>query len=211
MEDYPFHAADAPHTANYLWPSVVALLGGPQQAVRRVADLGAGNGAFAAHPAARGFRVTAIEPSSSGVAVLRGAHPAIETIQASAYDDLSPQHATFDAAVALEVVEQCYYPRRLVATLGALVPPGGLVVLSTPYHGYAKNLAIALLGGWDRHFTALWDHGHIKVWSVRTLSALVAGSGLVVASVVRVGRLPPFAESMILCARKPDGAERDRT
>lgn len=79
--------------------------------IRRVVDVGAGNGAFAAHPAALGYQVTTIEPSATGMNLLRKAHLAIDGIQASAYDDLSPPHGLFDAAVALEVVEHCYYPR----------------------------------------------------------------------------------------------------
>ena len=104
--------------------------------------------------------------------------------------------------MALEVVEHCYYPRKLASALAALVRPGGLVILSTPYHGYWKNVVIGLLGGWDSHFTALWDHGHIKFWSIRTLSSLLAEAGLVVEQVARVGRIPPFAKSMVLVARK---------
>ncbi len=206
MEDYPFHGSEAPHTAAYIWPAVVRLLRerspylGP---IRRVVDVGAGNGAFAAHLAELDYQVTAVEPSASGIAAMRAAHPSVESVRASAYDDLSVWHGSFDAAVALEVVEHCYYPRRLADTLAALVRPGGLVIVSTPYHGYWKNLVLALAGRWDAHFTALWDHGHIKFWSARTLSVLLEGAGLVIEATLRVGRLPPLAKSLVLAARRP--------
>ena len=58
-------------------------------------------------------------------------------------------------------------PRRYAATLFDLAEPGGTAIVSTPYHGYWKNLAMALSGKLDAHFTALWDHGHIKFWSIR--------------------------------------------
>lgn len=77
--------------------------------------------------------------------------------------------------MALEVVEHCYYPRRLAAPLAALARPGGLVILSTPYHGYAQTLALAL----------------------------PTQAGLVLSSADRAGRLAPTAKSMILCARRP--------
>jgi 2-polyprenyl-6-hydroxyphenyl methylase/3-demethylubiquinone-9 3-methyltransferase len=54
----------------------------------------------------------------------------------------------------------------------------------------------------DAHFTALWDHGHIKFWSVRTVTALCREAGFLDVSVVRVGRVPPLAKSMIVIARK---------
>jgi hypothetical protein len=39
--------------------------------------------------------------------------------------------------------------------------------VSTPYHGYHKNLGLALSGKMDAHFTALWEGGHIKFFSIR--------------------------------------------
>lgn len=206
MEDYPFHGSEAPHTAAYLWRPVVRLLRarspdfGP---IHRVVDVGAGNGAFAAHLAELGYQVTAVEPSVSGIAAMRAAHTSVERVRASAYDDLSAWHGSFDAAVALEVVEHCYYPRRLADTLAALVRPGGMVVVSTPYHGYWKNLALALAGRWDAHFTALWEHGHIKFWSARTLRTLLEGAGLVIDDTLRVGRWAPLAKSLVLSAHRP--------
>jgi len=71
--------------------------------------------------------------------------------------------------LSLEVVEHLYAPRHYARTVFELLRPGGVAVISTPYHGYWKNLALALMGKLDAHFTALWDHGHIKFWSVRTL------------------------------------------
>ena len=206
MEDYPFHGSEAPHTAAYLWPRVVGLLRVPSPEfgpICRVVDVGAGNGAFAARLAELGYRVTAVEPSASGIETMRAAHPSLESVRASAYDDLSALHGSFDAAVALEVVEHCYYPRRLASTLAALVRPGGVVIVSTPYHGYWKNLALALSGKMDAHFTALWDYGHIKFWSVATLTRLLAEAGFVDIRFQRVGRIPALAKSMIAIARRP--------
>jgi 2-polyprenyl-6-hydroxyphenyl methylase/3-demethylubiquinone-9 3-methyltransferase len=55
----------------------------------------------------------------------------------------------------------------------------------------------------DKHFTALWDHGHIKFWSMKTLSQLLEEAGFVDVRFVRVGRVPALAKSMIAVARKP--------
>ena len=85
----------------------------------------------------------------------------------------------------------------------SLLEPGGTAIISTPYHGYIKNLVMALSGKMDAHFTALWDNGHIKFWSYKTLSALLAEAGFVDIRFERVGRIPPLAKSMIAIARKP--------
>ncbi len=75
--------------------------------------------------------------------------------------------------------------------------------MSTPYHGYWKNLAMAVTGKLDAHFTALWDGGHIKFWSMRTLRALLEEAGFVDVEFTLVGRIKPLAKSMIAVARRP--------
>ena len=58
----------------------------------------------------------------------------------------------------------------------------------------------------DRHFTALWDHGHIKFWSIETLTALLIEAGFRDIEFIRVGRIPQLAKSLIAVARKPGEA-----
>jgi 2-polyprenyl-6-hydroxyphenyl methylase/3-demethylubiquinone-9 3-methyltransferase len=64
---------------------------------------------------------------------------------------------------------------------------------------------MALAGKMDSHFTALWDYGHIKFWSMKTLRQLLEDAGFVDIRFVRVGRIPVLAKSMIAIARN-DGA-----
>ena len=120
----------------------------------------------------------------------------------NAYDDLAASYGRFPCVVSLEVVEHVYFPRKYAKCVRGLLEPGGMAIISTPYHGYWKNLALALTGKFDEHFTALWDHGHIKFWSVRTLSMLFEEQGLQVEKVIRVGRFPTLAKSMILVIRR---------
>jgi 2-polyprenyl-6-hydroxyphenyl methylase/3-demethylubiquinone-9 3-methyltransferase len=49
----------------------------------------------------------------------------------------------------------------------------GMGFLSTPYHGYLKNLALAVSGKMDSHFGALWYGGHVKFFSIKTLQKLL--------------------------------------
>ena len=103
--------------------------------------------------------------------------------------------------LSLEVVEHVYFPRQYAATVFSLLQEGGTAILSTPYHGYWKNLAMALSGKLDKHFTALWDHGHIKFWSMNTLTTLLEEAGFRDIRFERVGRVPVLAKSMIAVAR----------
>ena len=60
-----------------------------------------------------------------------------------------------------------------------LLRPGGLFVVPTPYNGYLKNVALAVSGRMDRHWIALWDGGHIKFWSWKTIRVMLKEGGFV--------------------------------
>ena len=167
-------------------------------------DLGCGNGSAAAWFQKRGWVVSGGDPSESGIAQAKKAMPQARLEVGSAYDDLRSRFGQFSAVYSLEVIEHVYAPRDFMATVRDLLEPGGAFVLSTPYHGYWKNLALALTGKLDSHFTALWDHGHIKFWSVKTITELLAEFGFKVTHIDRVGRIPALAMSMVITAVKKD-------
>lgn len=202
--DYVYRSADHSHAHTYLMPCVTGVLARRAPGRRlRLFDLGCGNGSVANALAGLGHELAGVDPSAQGIAQARAAFPALRLAEGSAYDPLAEEYGTFDAVVSLEVVEHVYAPRAYAATLASLVRPGGFAVVSTPYHGYWKNLALALAGKMDAHFTALWDHGHIKFWSVATLKRLLSEAGLRVVEVHRIGRFAPLAKSMVLVAEKP--------
>ena len=79
---------------------------------------------------------------------------------------------------------------------------GDYTIISTPYHGYLKNLAIALAGNFDFHVKLLWDYGHIKFISIKTLTELLRKTGYVEVTFLRLGRILCLAKSMLAVARK---------
>lgn len=203
--EYVYHPGHFPHTAAYLWPSVFAELDRLNLMAdrRRVFEVGCGNGALTHELARRGWSAIGIDPSESGIAEARKGGP-IEFQVASAYDDLAGRFGTFPAVVSLEVVEHLYDPRKFARTIYSVLEPGGTTILSTPYHGYWKNLALAIRGKFDAHHDPLWDHGHIKFWSVQSLTDLLTEVGFEVLRFHRVGRIPVLAKSMIAVARRPE-------
>jgi 2-polyprenyl-3-methyl-5-hydroxy-6-metoxy-1,4-benzoquinol methylase len=166
-----------------------------------VFELGCGNGSVASVLAQQGWDVTGVDPSTEGIAQANAQWPQLKVFEGSAYDDLAARFGRFPVVTSLEVVEHVYAPRHYAATLFSLLEPGGTAIVSTPYHGYWKNLAMALTGKMDAHFTALWDHGHIKFWSIKTLGELLREAGFTDIRFERVGRIPMLAKSMIAIAR----------
>jgi 2-polyprenyl-6-hydroxyphenyl methylase/3-demethylubiquinone-9 3-methyltransferase len=172
--------------------------------VRTVLDAGCGNGQLAARLAGHGLHVSGFDTSHSGITHARRLAPAVCFEVASVYDDLQEVFGgqSFDACISVEVIEHLYDPGAGVQRIFDVLRPGGLLVLTTPYHGYLKNLALAISGRLDSHFTALWQGGHIKFWSRATLRTLLEDTGFEVVKFEGAGRVPLLWKSMIAIARK---------
>jgi 2-polyprenyl-3-methyl-5-hydroxy-6-metoxy-1,4-benzoquinol methylase len=201
---FDYHYSDAsPTWANaYLWPILKGILANQSILDRRAFDLGCGNGATANMLSGLGYDVTGIDISESGVALGRKNFPHLKLHIGSVYDNLADSYGQFSLVVSLEVIEHCFDPRGFAKTFCDLIAPGGMGILSTPYHGYWKNLALAVTGKWDDHLTALWDGGHVKFFSTATLRILLTEIGFKSVRFIRIGRIPPLAKSMIAIVHK---------
>jgi 2-polyprenyl-3-methyl-5-hydroxy-6-metoxy-1,4-benzoquinol methylase len=194
---YDYNDAQPTYANAYLWPVLRREINNRRWVSRRAFDLGCGNGATSNMLSWQGFDVTGVDTSETGIQQAQANFPNVRCEVGSAYDDLAARYGVFDLVVSLEVIEHCMQPRSFARTFLSLIAPGGVGVLSTPYHGYVKNLAIALTGKMDRHFTALWDGGHVKFFSIRTLDALLRERGANQLRFERVGRVPLLAKSMV--------------
>ena len=199
---YDYASAEEAWSNGYVAQHVLTRLRAEPN-IRRVLDAGCGNGTLTARIAAAGFDVTGFDSSTSGIVHARVAFPTVRFEVASVYDDLNSRFGeVFDACVCVEVIEHLYDPRTFVGRVFDALRPGGLLIVSTPYHGYLKNLALALTGKMDSHYSALWDGGHIKFWSRSTLTYLLSERGFEVIHFVGAGRIPFVWKSMIVTARK---------
>lgn len=203
--DYRYDAPQGSCAHAYLLPLIKKILQ-ELNASQRVLDMGCGNGFVANEISKLGFEVHGVDRSPSGIQIARQTYPQVQfslgDVETAMVPDLFASE-TFDAVVSTEVVEHVYNPRRFADNAFRLLKPSGSFVVSTPYHGYAKNLMLALTGKFDRHFTALWDGGHIKFWSRNTLSNLLLEKGFTDLKFLGAGRTPYVWKSMILVGRKP--------
>jgi 2-polyprenyl-6-hydroxyphenyl methylase/3-demethylubiquinone-9 3-methyltransferase len=198
---YSYGSPDQPWNVQ-TWAVLSRILATHVFPEKRAFEIGCGNGATAQFLHELGFSVTGVDSSESGIVLARRTFPEASLHVGNVYDDLAATYGTFPLVVSLEVIEHCFHPRRFARTFVDLLQPGGLGILSTPYHGYWKNLALAIVGRWDAHLGPLWDGGHIKFFSMRTLGALLGEVGFREISFVRVGRIPPLAKTMIATARR---------
>jgi 2-polyprenyl-6-hydroxyphenyl methylase/3-demethylubiquinone-9 3-methyltransferase len=202
--EYGYTNAAEPYSHSYVWPKVLELCPPPGPG-NRALDVGCGSGFNAAQLAERGWQVIGIDMSTEGIALARRAYPRVrfEVLPADDKLLLNLSEPPFDLIVSTEVVEHLYDPRAYVKGCFSALRPGGRFVLSTPYHGYLKNLMLAVLGKWDTHANPLWDCGHIKLWSRNTLSTLLREAGFVNLQFRGAGRLPLLWMSMVMSADRP--------
>lgn len=195
-----YTSSEPGHADAYIGEAVMRRLKGVP-AGGRVLDAGCGNGHFTNRLSVAGFDAMGIDLAGSGIDLANKSFTGLRFATASVYDDLLKLFGhKFDAVVSLEVIEHLYDPRAFLRRIRECLKPGGTLILSTPYHGYAKNLLIALTNKFDWHMTALWDGGHIKFWSRRTLSSLLNEAGFRVDSFDGAGGVPFVWKSMVISA-----------
>jgi SAM-dependent methyltransferase len=199
--NYP--SAEPSWPNRYIWPVLLRILDESPTAGRQVFEIGSGNGATANMLARRGYRVIAIDPAIEGVEIARRNFPDATFHLGTAYDDLAGTYGTFPIVISLEVIEHCYSIKAYLETMFRLIEPGGLGIISTPFHGYWKNLALSLAGKWDSHHDPLWEGGHIKFFSEKTLARALHNAGFVDIGFRRAGRIPVVAKSTVAVFRRP--------
>ncbi len=190
------------HVAHsYIFPKIQAFL--PSYNVK-ILDIGCGNGSLTQKLADLGHKVVAIDASSDGIKIAQKEFPNITFYNKSVYEDLSfLKEMKFDFIVSSEVIEHLMYPKCLINKAFELLKPGGNFILTTPYHGYLKNLLLSVFNKWDDHFTVNWDGGHIKFFSEKTLIKMLNEEGFVSPKFKNAGRLPLIWKSIVCMSQKP--------
>jgi len=202
---YEYRAANAEVSHGYLYPVVSPFLKDvPAGAI--VVDAGCGNGSFLSLFRNRNWQLKGFDTSPTGIEIARNTYPEITFYLADGQiisSDLPMLTGQTDAVISTEVIEHLYNPRGFLKNCFDLLKPGGVLVITTPYHGYLKNLFLAITGKMDQHFTVLWDHGHIKFWSRSTLELVLRETGFTNVEFAGAGRIPYVWKSMVMKATKP--------
>ena len=188
----------APPSASYLNRTIVSLV--RKTGAERVLDAGCGNGTLSRQLCDAGHQITGVDWDPKAVALAAARVPE-GRFSSGLFCDLPPR-SDFDAVVSTEVIEHLYDPNELLQFAFNALRDGGTFIITTPHHGYLKNLAISIVNGWDKHFMVDVLAGHIKFFSRRTLTAALERNGFHVEQFKGIGRAPFLRKSMILIARK---------
>lgn len=209
---WPDARANASH--EYLLPAVCRWIE-PHHAA--ILDVGCGNGALtgalAATVPSTGHRFVGLDSSASGIEHADRTHSNVEFRRHDLSEPLPTDlRHSFDLVLAVEVIEHLFLPRVLFARAREALRPGGQLIITTPYHGYLKNVALAVSNRFDDHWNPLTDYGHIKFFSRRTLTAIAQEQGFHAYKWAAVGRIPALAKSLcVLLNLSPPGVGNDDT
>jgi SAM-dependent methyltransferase len=166
-----------------------------------IADLGCGDGVII-------NEIRAVNPSAGLIGLdvsgeaLQAARAACPQGQFHKIEDGGPfplADNSVDFIFSSEVIEHIYDTQNAFNEIRRVLRPGGKVLLTTPYHGFVKNLLLVLFS-FDEHFSPTGPH--IRFFTKRSLGALLSSSGMDVIAWDHYGRFFPVPFSMVALARK---------
>jgi len=141
---YEFQDVEASIHHGYNLPAIEKLMPAGKH---KILDAGCGNGYVANWLSEKGHQVWGSDYSESGVEMAQTNFPDLTFFQADliAGPPKIVPVGGYDGIVTLEVIEHLFDPEKFLANLLTALKPGGFLILTTPYHGYVKNLALSVM------------------------------------------------------------------
>ena len=141
----------------------------------RIVDLGCGGGLLSEPLAALGASVSGIDPSEENIAAARR-HAAIAGLEIDyrplTVEALAESGETFDAVLAMEVLEHVADVKGFLSAAAALVRPGGLFVGAT-LNRTLKSYALAIVGA---EYVLRWVEPGTHDWTKFLRPGEIAGA-----------------------------------
>jgi ubiquinone/menaquinone biosynthesis C-methylase UbiE len=126
--------------------------------------------------------------------------PGVELYQIEDGEKVPILDDSIDFVFSSEVIEHVYDTENMVSEIHRILKPGGKLLLTTPYHGFVKNLIILLSGKFDSHFDPTGPH--VRFFSKKTLIDLLEKFNLKLTNIGYYGRFLPISHSIFILATK---------
>jgi len=198
-ERYEQHHRERRDEGDFVFvPERIPLLVAAVGRGKRVLDLGCRSGALTQHFLG-GNSVVGLDIDAA--ALEKAATLGIQPVQANVEEPLPFEDGSFDAVVAGELFEHLQFPDALVAEIGRVLRPGGVLAGSVP-NAFRVQSRLRFLRGEPPED----DPTHLRMFSPAALRQLLSGFDRVELSFVggRYARLNArlFARDLVFSARK---------
>lgn len=167
----------------------------------RVLDLGCGEGAFGAELQRAGAQVLCADVAQEPLTRAARIHPGLELRLLDPAGGWDLPDSGFDVVWAGEVIEHVADTSAWLSEVRRVLRSGGRLVLTTPDTGPLSLIGMALSGG---AFEARFDprSDHLRFYSRRTLTGLLADFGFEQISVRRAGGVPGARRHLLAVATR---------
>ncbi len=168
-----------------------AARGGAEDGDRRtrVLDVGCGEAQLTAELVRAGFATVGVDVVEEPLRRARRAHPQLDLRVVPVEGRWPLEDASFDIVWAGETIEHIADTTGWLSEVRRVLRSGGTLLLSTPHHGRALMLALALSARrFDAHFDPRADH--LRFYTRRTLSRLLGDFGFQDVEVRSAGGAP---------------------
>ena len=169
------------------------------QRVLKILDAGCGNGEFSEFIGELGFEVVGIDISESAIKMAKDSSSRGSFHVGSLEDKLPFNEGEFAAIWSTEVLEHIFDVHACLSEFNRVLQESGLLIITVPYHGMIKNLALAL-AGFERHYNPYLSH--IRFFSQRSLTNCLIQAGFEPLRWKGIGRFWPFNKSFFVVSRK---------
>ncbi|MCL4415425.1 MAG: methyltransferase domain-containing protein [Actinobacteria bacterium] len=184
---------------HYKWPAIKNLI--PTTSNLKILDFGCGTGdilqqVIKINPKAEYFGV---DVSSLALKKAHKRFSKVKFYHAEDGDKLPLKSSSIDFILALDVLEHVYNTERTIKELYRILKPGGQILVSTPYHGFIKNLILITL-----FFEEYFDPrgAHIRHYSKKSLTTQLKDVGFSILKCNYFGRFYPVSRAMYVLAQK---------
>jgi len=200
-KEYNWQHDKADNSFEYLQKTLNLIIEKKLNNKKNLIDVGCGNGYLTKKISEKFENVIALDESHSAIVqAKKNYNGKINFIQSSLSN--FNYNNKIDCITAIEVIEHTYSPDNFLKKIYELSNESTKIIISTPFHGFVKNLTLLLAGKFDDHFSPLWEHGHIKFFSKSTLSKMLIRNNFKIIDILYSGRVYPISKSMIFVVRK---------
>lgn len=163
----------------------------------RILDSGCGNGQYTYFLHKEGYKAWGVDISHNAIHKAKQSYPEVEFYVRSLEEKLPFDDKYFDAIWSNQVIEHMFDVRVYMQEMSRVLKPGGVFIITTPYHGLIKNLLIVFLR-FDKHFDV--EGGHIRFFTKKSLRKLLKNFKIIECKYI--GRFWPISKSIYLVGKK---------